>query len=73
MKRYLLVFPTVTKIKNKKKFTLKMPAIKVSGSPITGIHANNKDQTPNLLNLLEAFMITFFLKGNHFLLMQLNK
>ena len=57
MKRYLLIFPTVTKIINNKKFTLKIPAIKVSGSPTTGTQENNRDQIPNLLNLLEALII----------------
>ena len=46
-----------TKIKNNKKFTFRVPAIKVSGSPMTGTHANNKDQTPNLLNLSTAALI----------------
>jgi hypothetical protein len=57
MNKYLLIFPTATKIKNNKKFTLKIPVIKVSGSPITGNQENNKDQIPNLLNLLEATSI----------------
>ena len=63
----------VTKAKNNKKFTFKNPATKVSGSPMIGTHANNKDQTPNLLNLLEAVFILFFSKGNHLLLIYLNK
>ena len=36
-------------------------------------HANNKDQTSNFLNLLEATFICFSLNGNHFLLIYLNK
>ena len=57
MNKYLLIFPRATKIKNNKKFTLKIPAIKVSGSPIIGNQENSKDQIPNLLNLLEATSI----------------
>ena len=49
----------MTKIKNIKKFTLKTPATKVSGSPTIGTHANNRDQTPNLLNLFLQFLIVF--------------
>tara|TARA_B110000967_G_C18396177_1_gene322305 strand:- start:248 stop:367 length:120 start_codon:yes stop_codon:yes gene_type:complete len=37
----------VTKAKNNKKFILKIPATKVSGSPIIGTYTNNKDQIPN--------------------------
>ena len=33
---------------------------------MTGTHASNKDQTPNLLNHLEADKICFVLNGNHF-------
>jgi len=73
MKIYLLIFPTDTKIKNNKKFILKIPAINVSGSPITGNQAKSKDQTPNFLNLLEAVLICFFLNGNHFLFLCVNK
>ena len=43
-----------TRIKNNKKFTLKIPAIKVSESPMIGSQANNKDQIPYLLNCLDA-------------------
>ena len=63
----------VTNIINNKKFTLKIPATRVSGSPITGSHENNREQAPNFLNLLEALLILFFLKGSHFLLVYLNK
>jgi hypothetical protein len=38
-----------------------------------GTHTNNKDQTPNLLNLLEATFICFSLKGRYLLLIYLNK
>ena len=57
MKKYLLIFPIETKIKNNIKFTFNAPATKVSGSPTTGIHANNKDHRPNLLNFSEATVI----------------
>tara|TARA_B110000261_G_scaffold137202_1_gene155523 strand:+ start:271 stop:477 length:207 start_codon:yes stop_codon:yes gene_type:complete len=56
-KRYLLIFPTETKNKNNRKFTFKISATKVSGSPMIGTHANNKDHTPNSLNLTEAVFI----------------
>tara|TARA_B110000285_G_C14662905_1_gene396851 strand:- start:273 stop:416 length:144 start_codon:yes stop_codon:yes gene_type:complete len=47
----------VTKNKNNKKFTFKIPATEVSGSPMIGTHANNKDQILNFLNLFEAVFI----------------
>ena len=38
-----------------------------------GTQANNKKQIPNFLNLLKAAVIFFFLKGNQFFLVCLNK
>ena len=56
----------IPKIKNNKKFTLKIPAIKVNGSPITGTHANNKDHLPNFLKYIDDFSNCVSLNGNHF-------
>ena len=39
----------ITKVKKVKNFTLKTPAISVSGSPITGTQASSKDQIPYFL------------------------
>jgi len=60
--RYLVNFEIVTRIKNFLKLYFRAPAIKVSGSPITGKALKSRAIAPNLLKRFFAFKKAAWLK-----------
>ena len=71
--RYLEIFPILTRIIKVKNLVFIVPETNVSGSPITGIQANNKDHCPYFLNHKVDLEICSLLNGNQLLLCSLMK
>ena len=71
--RHTAILPIETKITNFKNETLKTPAIKVNGSPTKGTQENINDQSPNLLNHMDARSKEYSFIGNHGLCIKCEK